>query len=671
MPIISHIGARSWKIRAIYAVIFVVLVLGSVSMIYPLLLMLAGSTRSEADAHRVTPYPEFWFSDLILFQKYAESKYDGSTDLCQFSWGRIVSHWRMIRAPAPVSREAMEDFRAWRASLPVARRGLMGHRACSTKELPKHARGYRQAVFESYHGDLAAFCRESGQVVGNWNALYPPQEDTLRYRNLDISPVENRILDGYRARLPPADFITANPEAVFVTRSLVSRYSSNIAEYNRQHGSAYAGYEDIRLSERPPGSGLERADWEDFVRNEIALDQILLRPEFAADYRRFLARQYPGIEPYNAIHGTNHRAFDEVRFVSRLDDDPLSVADWDAFLKDREACPLEAVEVRGAGRQFAQFVRARRGAAAAEALPPFGKLIAAVDWQDCMAQKAALRWEFTTRNYKQVLSYLALHGRGLLNTLIYCVMAIVTALVVNPLAAYALSRFRLPGTYKILLFCMATMAFPGEVTMIPAFALIKRFPLVPLSSGIVTVVVSFLVLEKLLPRWRENWRAGTALALGLAVGAVVVPVLFPLHRTESLLNTFSALILPGMASGYSIFLLKGFFDSLPRELYEAADLDGAGEWCKFWNLTIRLSSPILAVIALGAFTSAYSAFMMALINIPDQKMWTIMVWIFQLQTQATQATVYASLVIAALPTFLIFLVCQNVIMRGIVVPAEK
>ena len=126
-----------------------------------------------------------------------------------------------------------------------------------------------------------------------------------------------------------------------------------------------------------------------------------------------------------------------------------------------------------------------------------------------------------------------------------------------------------------------------------------------------------------------------------------------------------------MANGFFIFLLKGFFDSLPRELYESAELDGAGEWTKFWAITMSLSKPILAVIALGAFQGAYSAFMVALILIPDQDMWTLMVWIFQLQSQSHQAVVYASLVITAIPTFLIFVFCQGVIMRGIVVPVEK
>ena len=63
--------------------------------------------------------------------------------------------------------------------------------------------------------------------------------------------------------------------------------------------------------------------------------------------------------------------------------------------------------------------------------------------------------------------------------------------------------------------------------------------------------------------------------------------------------------------------------------------------------------------------------MMALIIIPDPSMWTLMVWIYQLQSQAHPSVVYASLVLTAIPTFLIFVFCQRIIMRGIVVPTEK
>ena len=94
-------------------------------------------------------------------------------------------------------------------------------------------------------------------------------------------------------------------------------------------------------------------------------------------------------------------------------------------------------------------------------------------------------------------------GRAIWNTLVYCLLSVLAAFLVNPLAAYALSRYKPPSAYKILLFFMMTVAFSPMVLRIPNFILIRK--------------------------------------LGL-------------------LNTFAALILPGVANGYSIFLLKGFFD---------------------------------------------------------------------------------------------------------------
>ena len=81
-------------------------------------------------------------------------------------------------------------------------------------------------------------------------------------------------------------------------------------------------------------------------------------------------------------------------------------------------------------------------------------------------------------------------------------------------------------------------------------------------------------------------------------------------------------------------------------------MDGAGEWTMFWNITMSLSKPILAVIALSAFTAAYSNFMFALLLCQDEKMWTIMVWLYQLQMNSGQGVIFASLLLAALPTFL-------------------
>ena len=297
--------------------------------------------------------------------------------------------------------------------------------------------------------------------------------------------------------------------------------------------------------------------------------------------------------------------------------------DYNRFLRDVVA--LDALSLDGPTFRFRDFLRAKfhgdivaaRAAYGVDwrSFDDAGMPTAAMDWRDCRTHKASLRREFLLRNYDYVLDFLARHGHGFQNTFILIVLFLVTQLTVNPLAAYALSRFGLPSTYKILLFCMATVAFPGEVLMIPSFLQLKEF---------------------------------------------------------GLLNTFAALALPGMANGFSIFLLKGFFDSLPKELYESATLDGAGEWTVFWQITMSLSKPILAVMALGSFTSAYGAFFYALIICPDEKMWTLMVWLYQLQTASgSQSINFAALCLASIPTLLVFVFCQRIILRGIVVPSEK
>ncbi len=307
------------------------------------------------------------------------------------------------------------------------------------------------------------------------------------------------------------------------------------------------------------------------------------------------------------------------------------LSDWDAFLqgwKDTETgemhiMPARTIAVHSTEFQFRDHLKATCGTIKKlnaaygtrfrswlEVLPPQRD----AHYLAFRENTGQLSWEFMVRNYITVVDHIVLHGRGIFNTVVYCVLAVLSALIVNPLAAYALSRYKPPSSYKILLFLMMTMAFPPMVTQIPVFLMLRDF---------------------------------------------------------DLLNTFWALILPGMANGYSIFLLKGFFDSLPRELYESAAIDGAGELRIFWQITMSLSKPILAVIGLNAFTLAYSNFMFALLLCQDQKMWTLMVWLYRLQSRSGQSVVFASLVIAAIPTFLIFAFCQNIIMRGIVVPVEK
>ena len=101
------------------------------------------------------------------------------------------------------------------------------------------------------------------------------------------------------------------------------------------------------------------------------------------------------------------------------------------------------------------------------------------------------------------------------------------------------------------------------------------------------------------------------------------------------------------------------------------DIDAASEFHKFWHVAMSLSKPILAVIALGAFNGAYSNFMFAVVLCPDEKMWTLMVWLVQMQAFSSRGAMMASLVLSAIPTLVVFIFAQNIILRGIVLPVEK
>ncbi len=671
MPIISKIGSRSLKARLLYGSIYLTLIIGSITMIYPLLLMLAGSVKSDADSWANTPYPEFWFNDRILFQKYAESKYNGWTSDAQYAWNKPIATWRTIEPPAAVDEHLVETYREWRETPEVRELLQMGHIGAFGM-VPKNLRAYRREMMRQFDGDIEKYNQAANQLFASWSSIRPPVLKLGRSDNSSIPPAFRERLEKWLGNLPVEDTMMESIHGFFVMKYLRGLYTSVIDNYNKAHGTSYGDFSEIPFSTTvPPEPGQHRDDWETFARTVCDLNAISLDIAAAPDFFRFLQNTYPSITAFNKQHGTDFGSLEDVPFPHHVRGEYGYLRiDFETFLKDPEFCSIETVRLRDTGTMFASYYAGKHGALPDD-YPGFGPLVAAVDWADCMDNSRAHRKEFTWRNYARVIDYILLHGNALRNTVIYCVLAVLTALIVNPLAAYALSRFGLPGTYKILLFCMATMAFPGEVAMIPGFMLRKRFPLWPLLTGLAVCLTVFWLLEKLQPKWRENRRALISLLAGIVTGGVILPLLWPEKTTVNLLNTFAALILPGMANGYSIFLLKGFFDSQPKELYEAADLDGASEWVKFWNLTINLSKPILAVIALGAFTAAYGNFMMALIIIPDQKMWTLMVWIFQLQSEAHQSVVYASLVVAAIPTFLVFVFCQNIILRGIVVPTEK
>jgi multiple sugar transport system permease protein len=133
----------------------------------------------------------------------------------------------------------------------------------------------------------------------------------------------------------------------------------------------------------------------------------------------------------------------------------------------------------------------------------------------------------------------------------------------------------------------------------------------------------------------------------------------------SLTDTPLAVWLPAGAHAFNILLAKQFFDTLPRELFEAADVDGAGHLRVFWRIVLPMSTPLIAVISLLSIMTAWKDFLWPLIVITDPDKQPLAVALPRLANSADQALLLAGMFIAIVPPLLIFIVFQRYIVRGV------
>ncbi|MGP3960239.1 carbohydrate ABC transporter permease [Nonomuraea sp. 3N208] len=201
-------------------------------------------------------------------------------------------------------------------------------------------------------------------------------------------------------------------------------------------------------------------------------------------------------------------------------------------------------------------------------------------------------------------------GRYMLNSAVVSVAVTVVALVLHSMAAYALARLRFPGRQVIF-----------------------------------SVIVSTLLVS--LP-------------------VILVP-LFLVARQLGLLDTYAGLILPAIFHAFGIFLLRQYYLSIPRELEEAADLDGCGYFRRWWQVVVPLSRPILASLAVLFFLANWNAFLWPLTATRDPDLRMVQVGIATLQGQYGSAWNYvlAATVVAAVPTLIAFVLGQRRLVEAI------
>jgi len=489
---------------------------------------------------------------------------------------------------------------------------------------------YRKTVLARY-GSLRKIEKSYNTPLLNIEQLLPPLESWQKREYQPIYTARLTEFLQFKQEQPVAWKAPVPVESVW-NRYLRQKQGTKAVDVNAKLGTVYT---DVNAApfplRKPDGPEAFVNAWADCALHDIPIWFIRIDPSARPLWIGFLRDRYLNdMANYRRAHADYYRTarktcsfarFEEIPLPEKANlEDGIALAEWNDFITMR--APAEAISIDSTEQRYRDFLQEKYGSLAAVNrsygteyrdwpaiyLPTVKVMIAEVE-----SHRGAIRWEFITRNYRTVANFLLLHGRSFFNTAVYILLALFFTLTINPVTAYALSRFKLKATNKVLLFLLATMAFPAEIAMIPNFLILKN-----------------------------------------------------LH----MLNTYWALVLPGMASGFSIFLLKGMFDGLPQDLYEAAVLDGAGEMTIFRRVTMPLVKPFLAYLALGTFIAAYSAFAFAFLLCPDPKMWTVMVFLQQM-SWASQPVKFAAFVLASIPTLIVFVTCQRIIMQGIVLPTEK
>ncbi|MER8089408.1 carbohydrate ABC transporter permease [Streptomyces sp. NPDC087532] len=130
-------------------------------------------------------------------------------------------------------------------------------------------------------------------------------------------------------------------------------------------------------------------------------------------------------------------------------------------------------------------------------------------------------------------------------------------------------------------------------------------------------------------------------------------------------DTYWAIWLPAGTNAFTVLLAKQFFDALPKELFDAARVDGASTWQLLTKIVLPMSKPVLAVISLLAVMHSWKDFIWPLVAITDPEKQPISVALAQLATQAPQDQLIAAMVLAVAPPVLVFVVCQKYIVAGL------
>ena len=184
MPIITPVEAKSTKIKVLYGLIYAVLTIGAISMVYPMLMMLAGSVKSDTDIADMEAIPGFFYNDEIFYRKFLEAKYNGETTQLKWACHKTYRSWRTIPVPTEFEDEALLDLyndftdKDWPAHWQY-----LGHMSIQgTRLIQFNRRHFLKTLEGHYSGSIEAFNREMNTALDSWIRVNPPMETELGSR---------------------------------------------------------------------------------------------------------------------------------------------------------------------------------------------------------------------------------------------------------------------------------------------------------------------------------------------------------------------------------------------------------------------------------------------------------------------------------------------------------
>jgi len=215
-------------------------------------------------------------------------------------------------------------------------------------------------------------------------------------------------------------------------------------------------------------------------------------------------------------------------------------------------------------------------------------------------------------------------GRYIVNSVVIATVGTSLQVAICALAAYAFSRLRFVGRDALFIMVLATTMIPGEITLIPNFVTIRRFPLL----------------------------GGNDL---LGMGG------------SGLYDTYASMILPGLVGAFNIFLLRQAFLTVPNEFWEAAQIDGCGSFGYLWRVILPLSLPALLTVGIFGFIGRWNGLLWPLLITRSEEIRPVQMAMIYYQNEFLTdfGMVMAASLMVTLPIVILFLLLQRQFIEGI------